>query len=449
MTSAATEMRPASVLSRALRGVLWIGAGYVASQALRLGANLLLTRILFPEAFGLMAMVTVFMVGLRMFSDIGIGPAISQSARGDDEDFLNTAWTIQVFRGFALWLVTCGLAWPISAFYGEPALLYLLPIAGLTLLISGFDPTRVETAHRHLSVALVTRLDLLSQVIGVVSMVALAFAMQSVMALVLGNIIGITAYLVLMHVYLPGPVNRFRWEPSAGRELTHFGKWIFASTIAGFFTSQGDRAILGKALTMGLLGIYNIGYFLASFPILLGQAVTGRVLIPIYREMPADGGKANQRKLRKMRFAITAAIMAIMLSMAFVGVPLVNLLYDARYAMAGAIVVAVCCAQIPMVIGMTYEQAALAAGNSRGFFMLSLVRASLQIGCLLTGTIMAGLSGALIGIAVAGVLTHPAIVLLARRHRVWDPVHDLTYAAIGAGFGGLALWLNWAAVVAL
>ena len=64
--------------ARVARGSAFTALGYVASQVLRLAANLLLTRILFPEAFGLMALVSVFMVGLAMFSDVGIGPAISR-----------------------------------------------------------------------------------------------------------------------------------------------------------------------------------------------------------------------------------------------------------------------------------------------------------------------------------------------------------------------------------
>ena len=59
--------------------------------------------LLFPEAFGIMALVSVVLVGLAMFSDVGIGPAISQHKRGDDAAFLDTAWTINVVRGAALW----------------------------------------------------------------------------------------------------------------------------------------------------------------------------------------------------------------------------------------------------------------------------------------------------------------------------------------------------------
>ena len=67
--------------------------------------------------------------------------AISRSPRGDDPDFLNTAWSLNVFRGAFLWLLTCVLAWPAAWFYAVPELALMLPLAGLTLLIGGFNPT--------------------------------------------------------------------------------------------------------------------------------------------------------------------------------------------------------------------------------------------------------------------------------------------------------------------
>lgn len=85
-----------------MRGVAISLGTTVAQQLIRLGSNLILTRLLFPEAFGLMALVQTFMTGLAMFSDIGIGPSIIQNRRGEDPDFLNTAWTIQIGRGVML-----------------------------------------------------------------------------------------------------------------------------------------------------------------------------------------------------------------------------------------------------------------------------------------------------------------------------------------------------------
>lgn len=131
--------------------------------------------------------------------------------------------------------------------------------------------------------------------------------------------------------------------------------------------AQGDRVILGKYLSLDLLGIYNIGYFLASFPLLLGNSVIGRVLIPLYRERPPAASQENFSKLRTMRFGLTGGIVCMLIVMAFSGVAVVGILYDPRFAAAGPIVVLIACMQIPQVIGMTYDQAALAAGDSRRF----------------------------------------------------------------------------------
>jgi hypothetical protein len=81
--------------------------------------NLILTRLLFPEAFGLMALVQVFLSGLQMFSDIGIQTSVIRSKRGEDPAFLDTAWTVQVLRGGLLWLGCLGIAGPAAAFYEE------------------------------------------------------------------------------------------------------------------------------------------------------------------------------------------------------------------------------------------------------------------------------------------------------------------------------------------
>ena len=431
------------LMARVARSASWIVLGYGASQAIRLASNLILTRLLFPEAFGLMALLSVVTVGLTLFSDVGIAPSIAQSKRGDDPDFLNTAWTIQVIRGAALWLVACGLAYPVALFYGEPELATYLPVAALSLLIAGFNPTRIETAHRHLLMGRLTALDLASQVIGIAVMIALAAWWQSVAALVVGGVVQALAKLALTHFGLPGAANRFRWEAPAVKELITFGKWIFLSTVFWFFASQGDKAILGKFLTLETLGIYNIGYFLASFPLLLGTNVTSRVMIPVYRE------GADPARLARLRYGLSGGVVGLLLVMALAGPWLVEVLYDDRYLSAGAIVTLLGVGLIPQVIGMTYDQAALAAGDSRRFFLYNAVRSSLQVGMLLAGAILAGVSGAILGMSLAMMLSHAVLIWLARAHGVWDGRHDLVFALLGAAGGALALWLHWGEIGAM
>ena len=443
MRSLTSAFQGNRLLARVLRSSSWLVIGYGTSQLMRLISNLILARLLFPEAFGLMALVSVVTVGLMMFSDVGIGPAIAQNKRGDDPEFLNTAWTIQVIRGFLLWGGACLLAWPMAQFYGAPELVLYLPIAGISLALAGFNPTRIETAHRHLIVGRLTALDLLSQFIGIASMILLAWITQSVIALVIGGVIGAAAKLALTHFYLPGEANRFRWEKPAAKELMSFGKWIFLSTAFWFVSSQGDKAILGKFLSLDILGIYNIGYFLASFPLLLGHAVNQRVMIPVYRETPPGASRENAAKLRKMRAVISAGIIGLLAVMALVGPALVELLYDDRYVLAGGIVVVISCALIPQVIGMTYDQAALAAGDSRRFFVFSGSRAVVQVVFLLIGITQFGLLGALVGLGLSVLIVHPVAIWLARVHQAWDARHDLVAAGASAVLIIVSVWLHW------
>lgn len=438
-----------SLKARLIRSSGLTVIGYGTSQVLRLASNLILTRLLFPEAFGVMALVSVFMMGLVMFSDLGIGPSIMQNKRGDDPDFLNTAWTIQVIRGFALWIVATALAWPMAWFYSVPELTLYLPVAALTLVILGFKPTRHETANRHLLLGRVTVIDIITQVVGIISGVLLAWWTQSVWALVISGIISAFAQLVMYNLYLPGAKNHFRWEKPAAHELIRFGKWIFLSTIAGFALGQGDKLVLGKYLSLEQLGIYNIGYFLASFPLLLGVMLIGKILIPIYREKPPSESAQNFKQLQKMRFILTGMIFLLVMFFGLSGVALIHLLYDSRYYAAGAVVVLVVIVQIPQVIVLTYDQAALASGDSRRFFVLAAARAILMISGLVIGIQILSLPGALIGQGIAMLAAYPVVVWLARKQGAWDPLHDAVFAVSGVLFAVLALWLNWAAVIDL
>ena len=438
-----------SLMRRAMRSSAITVMGFGASQVIRLASNLILTRLLFPEAFGMMAMVSVFLMGLAMFSDVGVGPAIMSSKRGDDPDFLNTAWSIQIFRGASLWLVALAFTYPISVYYGEPDLIDYLPVAALTLLISGFNPTRGETANRHMQAGRVTLIEVATQLVGIVTAVLLAWALQSVWALVFSGIVAALAYLVMLNLFLPGSPNRLRWEKPAAAELIHFGKWIFLSTICGFAIAQADKVIIGGTLSLAHFGLYNIAFFLASFPFMLGGMVTRRLLIPIYRESPPLASAANFSRLRKMRIVATGALGLLTMILAFGGVWLVQVMYDDRYQAAGGIVVLIAALQMPALIFMTCDQAALAMGDSRRFFVLTLVRAVLVVAGMLIGLQMAGLMGALIGQGLANIAAYPVLVWLIARHGAWDPLHDAGFAAFGLLFGAAAVWLNWDAVIAL
>lgn len=433
---------PQPLVARLGRGALLTGGNFVLGQALRFGSNLILARLLFPDAFGLMALVTMILFGLNMLSDAGIQQSIMQHRRGDDRAFLDTAFTMNAARGVLLWGLAAALAWPLAQFYDAPELALVLPICGVTLLFNGLTPTRIFTSARHIRLGRITLIELTAQIAGIVLMIALAWATGSYWALVWGLVATSLVKLALEWLWFPGQRDRLHWEREAARDLWNFGGWIMLSSSCGFLLAQGDRAILGYFFTLEQLGLYNIAWFLAAVPLLLATAMTEKMLIPAYRETFASADAVAPRRIRRMRYALSASVLLMLAVLALLGPWLIGVLYDDRYLLSGPMMVLIACALMPQVVGHTYGPAALAKGNSRGFFRVTAFRAVVQSCLFLAGFLLWGLPGALAGQGVAALLVYPAVVRLARQSDVWDKRHDLVFFALTGGLIVLALALH-------
>ena len=271
-----------SLETRALKATGWTLVDYGSGQALRLVNSWVLTRLLFPAAFGQMTLVTTLIVGITLLSDIGLAPSVIQSQRGDEPAFLNTAWTLQVLRGGALWLVACMLAWPAAAFYHDRTLLAVLPVLALSTLMTGFNSTSLLTLSRHMGVRRMFYFDFSSQIVALLVTVGWAMKWPSVWALVAGNLATNLYRLVLSHhaTLMPGLRNRFHWDRTAAHEIARFGKWIVLGTAFYFFASQGDRLILGKKISLAELGVYGIAFSLSDVPRSIINAFSYKVGYP-------------------------------------------------------------------------------------------------------------------------------------------------------------------------
>ena len=435
--------------ARALRGtgltILHLGG----SNLLRLASNLLLTRLLFPEAFGLMALVQALVQGLKLLSDTGVVPSIVRSDRGDDPDFLNTAWTVQICRGMLLWALASALAWPLSEFYNEPLLAQILPVTGLSVLVSGFTTTKVATARRHLALGGLTIINLITQAVGILAMVILAWLLQSVWALAIGGLIGTVATVLAQHAFLPGIRNRLLWNKSAFDEIFRFGKFIFLSTGLSFVMNHGDKLVLGKYLSMAEFGIYNIGYLLASMPFQVSKALNNSVIFPLYRHRPIAESAGNRRHVFRARRLVIAGALTMVGGLGLVGVPLIELLYDPRYAQAGGVVVLMCFALVPQIMLDSYVSVFLSAGDSRSQFILVLTGAILQITLLIAAVQWAGTFGVILVPGVVNLLLSPLRIRLLRRHNGWDARGDMILSTYGFALTGLACWIYRDEVLAL
>lgn len=306
-------------------------AGFGLDQSIRFISNVILARLLDPISFGLMALCITFMVGITLFSDLGIRTATIQSKRGHEEIFLNTAWTVQALRGLVLWIVACALAYPAAYWRPEPEprLLWILPTVGLTAVFDGFVSMKIITLHRQLKQATVVKFDLACQIFAVSVQLIWASVDQTVNALVAGILTGSVCKCLGSHLVLSGPRSRIGWDWSVLKELAHVAGWVYVSTIFWFLASQTDKLVVGLK-SLATLGVYNFAVQLIQMPIALCGALANRLLFPYYSQLKNNGSELRNhyRNTHKMAgflagFFVTGA--------ATVGPALVSVIYDSRY----------------------------------------------------------------------------------------------------------------------
>jgi O-antigen/teichoic acid export membrane protein len=405
--------------------------GHGLSQAVRLGASLILTRLLFPEAYGLMALAQVFLVGLKMFSDLGLKPAIIYSMRGHDPEFLNTAWTIQIIRGFVLWAGAALLAIPASRFYDQPQLLPILIALGSTAAIQGFETTATFTAFKRINLGRITLIDLASQLIGIIAMITWARIEPTVWALAGGGIIGAAARTLLGFRILDGHAHKITWNRSCAREILGFGIWIFISSIIGFLSNNGDRLILGRFLDSDDLGMYQLALNLATLAAILHGRITDMVLVPFFAERRAQDRMRLRKDLARMRWALGSLLAAPCCFLVVFGSDVITILYDDRYENAGwkLQVLAVGAA---WTVATDIGNYLLSFGRPKLFTLTILVKTFCTIGAMATGGALHGPAGLIIGVSCGPILYYPFHVFFARRHGVWIGLVDLTFiSALG------------------
>ena len=318
----------------------------IGSQGIRLGGNLIMTRLLVPEMFGLMSIVFTIQMVLALLSDIGLRPAVFQSRRGDDPDFLNTVWTLQVLRGFGMLVVCTAIAvglhvasrydvfGPQTAL-GSPELPAVLVVTSLAAAIGGFQSSNYITAGRNLNLRGIIVIDFIAQVAGLLLMIALGFLTRSIWSLVFGGLFSAAISTALSHKYLPGIANRLMLNREAFTEISKFGIWILVSSITYVLALNLDRVYLGAVITATSLGIYAIA-------LNLYQAVDGlisRLFEVVVLPVLSEAARVSKEKLREQMTRLRPPFDLWYLGTAgllyALGPSIIDLLYDHRYQEAG------------------------------------------------------------------------------------------------------------------
>ncbi|MBD2329066.1 oligosaccharide flippase family protein [Alkalinema sp. FACHB-956] len=324
--------QPSSLKQLVLQGALWSVGLYGLSTIIRLISSMIMTRLLFPELFGLMSLVQTIIVGLFLFSDLGTNATVVRHEQGDDPELLNTIWTVKILRGCILWVFCCLLAQPAATLYQEPRLVWLLPVMGLSCILDGLGSTAIYTLTRHLEVRRLSLYSLQTQLIVTVLSIAIAWFTRNIWALVLSQLLNMIVLTVSSHLLIPNYRNRFAWNRFYLKELLSFGKWILLSTILTFGAGQIDRFLLGKLLSWQVLGIYGVALSISDIPRNVVTNLSDKVIFPAVAQLLSLPRTELRTKLLKNRRGFLLTIAVGFSAFVCLGDLPILILYDQRYA---------------------------------------------------------------------------------------------------------------------
>ena len=430
-----------SLRRRAFEGSFWTVLHYGGTRVLQLASNLILTRLLVPDLFGVMAVVNLWMMALQMFSDIGIAPSIIQDKRADDPRFLNTAWTIQVIRGASLWMASCVLAVPVAAIYSEPILLQVIPIVGLTSLILGFNPTSYLSLHRHLLLGRITIFEIIAQAACIIVMITWAWFSPTIWALVVGQVARCVVVLVLGWTALPGMKNRFAWDRAAAHSLIHFGKWIFISTVITFLVMRIDQFTLSGLMGMTMFGVFWIALQLSDALAQFLLAFGSRLLLPLYARLNDSGEDALRRNVTRVRLTLLSLTLPPTLLVIACGEWIVELLYPPNYWDAGWMLKVLSVGAIGSLVSHSCLPVLLAVGDSFRHLMTFVGQLIILAIAIAIGAYVGGAEGVIFAVAYARLLGYFVTAAAIRKYSVWTPWIDL--GPILGAMIGLTIALIW------
>jgi O-antigen/teichoic acid export membrane protein len=401
----------------------WSMFNVTVTFSFRLISNLVMTRLLVPEAFGVMAMATVILSALDLFTDIGISRSIMREKDGDEPRFLRVAWVVRILRSavisaglfamaLAVWLLS---PWITSegSVYSAPELPGLLMLVALAPIFDGLASTTRELTMRRLENRRFAVIQLLSRILSLAAMAGFAFISPTVWALMVGMLMAKLITSIMTHIWLPGPRMAFEWDTEIAGRLWTFGRWIMASSALTFLARSIDKLILAGILTPAAFGLFVI----AQIWVDAGRTIVSRLAIavgfPTMSEVIRTRPKEVPRLYRKFQSVVDVVCLVAFISAELLGQFVIELLYTDAYYYAGHYL-QLMAPSFLIIRFLSIGNLILNTGDSRSAFIISAFRATGALIGVPLGYSLMGTDGAVLGAVLAPMIAVPYILWRVR-----------------------------------
>ncbi len=311
-----------------ISNMLWRLAERCGAQGVSFIVSLILARLLLPEAYGVISLITVFTSILNLFIDSGFKNALIQKKDADQLDY-STVFYFNIVMGVLLYGIMFAAAPLIADFYDRPYMVPYIRAMALTLILGGINGVQQAVVARRMQFKRFFYATLTGTVISAVVGISMAYMGTGVWALITQRLVNQAIDTVFLWYTV-------RWRPSLRfsmkrlKPMFGYGSKLLLSSFANTLMGNMTGLIVGKIYTAELLAYYDKGKNIPNLVVQNLQAAVQSVLFPVI------AGNQNQKEevkkiLRKSIMTSTYCIFPCMTGIAVCAEPLVRLLYTEKW----------------------------------------------------------------------------------------------------------------------
>lgn len=392
---------PKSLKEHAFSGFVWMMMGSAAQVLLKIGVLAVLARLVTPQIFGIMAIAIMVMDFSKMFTHMGVGPALVQR-QVLEKRHLTSGFTLSLAMGVFFGLLLFFAAPLLANFFKMPELVAVLRVISLVFLIDSFTLIGQALMQREMRFKTAIAFEVVSYAIGYGAVgIILAYMGYGIWALVTASLAQAMLFTVLLVWAQPFP-KRLGFDVPAIKDLLFFGGGFTIAKIGNYFATQGDNLVVGKMLGAGPLGIYGRAYQFMVMPAGLFGNALDKALFPAMSKVQDNKAKLGKAFLTGVGLI---AIIAIPLSfmIVFLAQEIVLILLGAKWT---AVIIPLQILGASLLFRMSYKMSESLA-RATGAVYRRAWRQFVYAGLVLCGSYVGhfwGLEGVALGVALALVI---------------------------------------------
>lgn len=384
-----------------LHGLTWSFLERVSQQAIQLALSIVLARLLLPEQFGLIAMLSVFIALAQALLDSGFGSALIQKQNVTRLDE-SSVFFFNVIIGICASGILGLLAPAIAVFYNQPQLVPLTRVLSLNLIINALGVVQTSLLIKQIDFKTQMKASMTAAVVS--SVIGIGFALKGfgVWSLVAQSLSVNITRTALLWVFSPWrPLWGFSAKALAG--MMPFGLKLFVSSVINTIFINSYNVVIGKVYSAADLGYYSRAQNMQQLPTLQILSTTvGRVLFPLFSSIQSDGALLK-KTLTKSISGISLINFPLMVGLAVTARPLVLFLLTDKWLPCVPYI------QVLTIVGLFYplqvvHLSALQAQGKAGLYLRVEIISKVLIVAVILATFRSGVLAMVFGQAIAAVL---------------------------------------------